>query len=70
MNDEPKPLPNLVCPLCGGTNRCAPAEAGRFDVDCWCRTAKIDAEALAWIRPEMAGKACLCPRCAAPADAP
>lgn len=65
MNDSTKPLPNTVCPLCGGANQCAPAETGSFDVDCWCRTAQISAQALARIPPELAGKACLCPRCAA-----
>ena len=70
MNDNPKPLPNLVCPLCGGANRCAPAGSGNFAVDCWCRTARISPDALTRIPPEMAGKACLCPRCAAVADTP
>ena len=65
MTDSPTPLPNVICPLCGGANECAPAESGRFDLECWYRTVRISAEALARIPPELAGKACLCPRCAA-----
>jgi len=65
VTDSPTPLPNVICPLCGGANECAPAESGRFDLECWCRTVRISAEALARIPPELAGKACLCPRCAA-----
>ncbi len=65
MSQASKPLPNRICPLCGGANACAPAEAGRFDVECWCRTAEIAPETLARVPPEAAGKACLCPRCAA-----
>jgi hypothetical protein len=60
-----KPLPNHICPLCGGANQCAPAAAGRFDVQCWCTTATVSAEAIARIPPELRDKACLCPRCAA-----
>ena len=26
-----KPRPNLLCPLCGGANACAPAQSGRFE---------------------------------------
>jgi len=59
-----------VCPLCGGSNQCAPAKSGSFEVDCWCRTAQISREALARIPPELAGKACLCPHCAAAIDTP
>ena len=64
--DEPMsaPLPNLVCPLCGGANQCAPATSGHMDTPCWCQTASISAEALTRIPPELVMKACLCPRCA------
>lgn len=58
------PLPNTICPLCGGSNQCAPATLGRFDVDCWCRTTPISPQALARVPPELKDKACLCPRCA------
>ncbi|MCC6075219.1 cysteine-rich CWC family protein [Pseudomonas sp. GCM10022188] len=60
-----QPLANHICPLCGGANQCAPARAGTFAVDCWCKTASISPEALAQVPEELVGKACLCPRCAA-----
>jgi hypothetical protein len=65
MTHMETPLPNSTCPLCGGANQCAPAGAGSFEVECWCRTAPVNAEALARIAPEQRGRACLCPRCAA-----
>ena len=65
-----QPLPNLRCPVCGGANQCAPAQAGSFDVPCWCRTASISPEALARIPADAINRACLCPRCAAGWPAP
>ena len=68
-----RPLPNTRCPLCGGANACAPAQAGTLDVECWCKTAPISAEALARVPPDQVNKSCLCPRCAAglaPPEAP
>ncbi|TDU32447.1 cysteine-rich CWC protein [Panacagrimonas perspica] len=59
------PLPNTVCPICGGSNQCAPASTGTFDVECWCTTASVSAEALARVPADLIDKACLCPRCAA-----
>ena len=59
-----KVLPNTRCPVCGASNQCAPASAGTFEVECWCTTASISAEALARIPMESIDKACLCPRCA------
>lgn len=64
MMSELTPLPNSTCPLCGGANQCAPARAGTFDVECWCRTTPVRPEALARVAPEQRGQACLCPRCA------
>jgi len=61
-------LPNQTCPLCGRPNGCAPAQAGRLDVDCWCASAEISPEALARIPESLRGKACLCARCAAGAS--
>lgn len=58
------PLANTICPLCGGSNQCAPASAGTFDIECWCTKAVISPEALAQIPSEQVDKACLCPRCA------
>ena len=60
-----QPLPNPICPLCGGANQCAPAKAGRFDVACWCTTAPVSQAALARVPAHLVNKACLCPRCAA-----
>jgi hypothetical protein len=62
-------LPNYVCPLCGGANQCAPAEAGRLDVDCWCTKASVSPDALARVPAHLVNKACLCPRCAADLNA-
>jgi hypothetical protein len=60
-----RPLPNLICPLCGGPNGCAPAACGRFDVDCWCRDARFTSELLQRVPAEARGNACVCARCAA-----
>lgn len=60
-----KPLANSLCPLCGGANECTPANAGQFDVECWCLRASIHPEALKRVPDEAVDKACLCPRCAA-----
>lgn len=60
-----KPLPNLTCPVCGLANGCAPAREGRFDVECWCTGVEIRPEALARVPVDLAGRACLCPGCAA-----
>lgn len=60
-----QPLPNHICPLCGGANQCAPAKAGTFEVECWCTKASISPQALARVPAELVRKACLCPRCAA-----
>ena len=58
-------LANHECPLCGGANHCAPAQAGTLNVECWCSKTTISAEALARVPAEQINKACLCPRCAA-----
>ncbi|HCT39928.1 MAG TPA: DNA or RNA helicase of superfamily II [Moraxellaceae bacterium] len=62
-------LPETRCPLCGGANQCAPAQAGRLDVECWCSKAVISPAALARVPADKINKACLCPRCAAAVDA-
>ncbi|MCH8500014.1 MAG: cysteine-rich CWC family protein [Marinobacter sp.] len=56
------------CPLCGNSNHCAPAQAGSFDVDCWCMHTPVSREALARLPDAERGKACICPACAAGAD--
>ena len=58
-------LPRTLCPLCGGANHCAPASAGRLDVECWCTRTTVSREALARVPADLVDKACLCPRCAA-----
>ncbi|RRS05926.1 hypothetical protein EIP75_03455 [Aquabacterium soli] len=71
------PLPNRSCPLCGGPNACAPAQAGSFDTPCWCREVTVSPWARAQVSSNQ-GQSCLCPRCAqlkagttpAAADAP
>lgn len=49
------------CPICGAPNECG-AESG--SATCWCYNAKIPAERLALVPPELRGKACICKRCA------
>lgn len=63
-------LPNHLCPLCGGANQCAPAQAGQLDVPCWCTKAVIHPQALKRIPAGLLNKACLCPRCASELDLP
>lgn len=58
-------LPNTACPICGGSNQCAPASTGTFEVECWCTKATISPAALARVPADLIDKACLCPRCAA-----
>lgn len=70
MSTPSSPLKNLRCPLCGGDNHCAPAQAGHFDVACWCRDATISREALARIPADQVRRACICPRCATGQDLP
>jgi hypothetical protein len=62
------PKPNLLCPLCGGANACAPARSGRFDEPCWCRDATFNAALLARVPAPLRDVACVCAACAA-ADA-
>jgi hypothetical protein len=53
------------CPLCGGSNECAPAQTGNLNTPCWCTTVSISTETLARVPADQINKACLCPRCAA-----
>jgi cysteine-rich CWC protein len=59
------PAANVVCPLCGGPNACAPARSGGFDAACWCTTASFGAELLARVPEAQRGVSCICPACAA-----
>jgi GNAT superfamily N-acetyltransferase len=61
---DPVPQPHRRCPLCGQPNDCAPAACGRFDVDCWCTSSAVSAQALARVSASQQGQACLCARCA------
>jgi len=60
------PVDPKVCPLCGGDNACAMAQAGSPDtpVPCWCTSTAIGAEVLARIPADAVGKACVCRACA------
>jgi hypothetical protein len=58
------PLPEHRCPLCGGPNACAAAEAGRFDVPCWCAQVRFEPTLLARVPAEQQGRACVCRACA------
>jgi len=65
-----KPQSALHCPLCGQPNQCAPALAGSFEVDCWCRQVKVETALLQSVPEQQRGCACLCAACiAAGADA-
>lgn len=55
------------CPLCGAANGCAVAEAGRFDVACWCRDVHFTPDLIARVPPSQRGEACICRACAAAA---
>jgi hypothetical protein len=59
-----EPRANLVCPLCGGANACAPARTGGFDEACWCRDATFSAALLARVPEALRGVACVCAACA------
>jgi hypothetical protein len=59
-----QPLPNLICPLCGGPNDCRAAQTGSFDEPCWCANVVVDPDALARVPPGARNRACLCRRCA------
>ena len=58
-----EPIPNLLCPLCGGANACAPARSGGFDEPCWCRAATFSAALLARVPAPLRGVACVCAGC-------
>lgn len=59
---EPRRAPR--CPLCGAANGCAVADAGRFDVACWCRDVHFAPELIARVSPAQRGEACICHACA------
>jgi len=56
--------PSLSCPLCGGTNACAPARSGRFEEPCWCEAATFSAALLARVPAPLRNVACVCAACA------
>lgn len=60
-----KAAPHTLCPLCGGANKCQPAQAGHFDVTCWCMAVVVCQDALAQVKVEQGAESCLCPGCAA-----
>jgi hypothetical protein len=55
------------CPLCGTANQCGMAAGSS---ECWCFGATVSKDALERLPAEARGKACLCARCAAAAEAP
>jgi hypothetical protein len=63
----PQPKANLLCPLCGAANGCAPARSGRFDEPCWCQAASFPAALLARVPEPLRDVACVCAACAASA---
>ena len=54
----------LTCPLCGGSNNCAPASSGGFEDACWCETASFGTELLARLPLACRGVSCICAACA------
>lgn len=65
-----QPLNEPACPACGGPNGCAVAASGRFEVDCWCKTATFSAELLARVPDHRKNKACICRACAQAVSGP
>jgi len=63
-----EPRANLLCPLCGGANACAPAKSGSFETTCWCQDATFSAALLDRVPESLRGVSCVCAACAA-ADA-
>ena len=56
--------PNVICPLCGGPNDCAPARSGTHATPCWCTSVTIDPAILDRIPPAARNQACVCRSCA------
>jgi GNAT superfamily N-acetyltransferase len=54
-----------ACPLCGGPNGCACAQAGRSDVPCWCNQATFSSSLLAQVPDALKGRSCICAACVA-----
>ncbi|PXW95549.1 hypothetical protein C7444_109119 [Sphaerotilus hippei] len=63
MSPSATPLPAERCPLCGEPNACAPAQAGDFQVACWCTRTRFPASLLARIPAGQRGLACICNAC-------
>ncbi len=61
------PAARHQCPLCGGPNACAPAQHGRYDVACWCRSTRFPPALLARVPEAQRGLTCICAGCAAKA---
>jgi hypothetical protein len=59
-----EPRRNLLCPLCGGANACAPARSGDFGQPCWCQAATFSAALLARVPEPLRDLACVCAACA------
>ena len=53
-----------LCPLCGHPNGCAVSDAGKFAVDCWCKSMTFSDACLVRVPDALRGKACICRRCA------
>ncbi|MFO1293408.1 MAG: cysteine-rich CWC family protein [Rubrivivax sp.] len=64
MNPPARPLPEPLCPLCGGPNECRPAATGSFGEACWCRSVAFPAELLAAVPEPKRAIACICRNCA------
>jgi hypothetical protein len=54
------------CPLCGVANQCGMAAGSN---ECWCFAATVSKDALERLPAVVRGKACVCARCAAAAEA-
>ncbi len=73
MTPTPPDIDPTRCPLCGQDNRCAmeiERETGLKQGPCWCLGATFSAELLQRVPTAVAGKACICARCAAAAAGP
>ena len=67
MKADFDPIDTARCPLCGGPNGCAMAQAGdgATPAACWCRDAEFTPALLAQVPPEARRRACICAACAA-----
>ena len=70
MKADFDPIDTARCPLCGGPNGCAMAQAGdgAAPAACWCMDVDFPPALLAQVPPEARRRACICAACATAAS--